>query len=663
MTKKFLIILSILIIFIVGCSDKEPTINPTKTSILPANTVLSPSATIVPPTYTIVPPTAIETISPPTDTRLPPTNTPVPTVVSPGPNDMNVLVYVPNKYGANLFLNTDSIENLGWQITLAGARKTSAGCPSFGILSDLTMDVQFSENIDISQYDAVAVMPSSKKSADPYGDLIESQAALELINSAVEQGLPIFAPCAGVRVLAAADVISGRHVIGDEAFVDEYQAAGATYVEGKPPPLIDGNIVTVRRGLYYYKENSEAVATILENSLLVNGEEWIETEVTPETLSVDKKNTVWTIAYGDTSAEGAKSLQETSDGGYILAGYTNSYGAGNSDAYLLKTDSDGKVEWSHAFGGSGWEYGVSVTESGDGGYVVTGYTTSFGSGAKDVFLLKVDSDGHSEWARTYGGEGIDVGRSVVKADDGGFLIVGYTDSFGEGEYDIYVVKTDIEGHEEWYKTLGGEGPEMGWDVIRSLQGGYAIIGGTGTFGLGNRDVYLIKLDARGGEVWSQTYGYGGRVEAYDWGNSVTETSDGGYILIGDSNATDQLPSTEMMNLYVIKTDKLGNEIWTQSYGRGQMYDYGNDILETDDGGFILAGTTKTGGGNNEFYMVKLADDGTKLWSKAFGGPDNEWGSSVILTKDGDIVIAGQTKSYGSGSFDIWMVKVDPSTLE
>ncbi len=658
-----MMIFSSLMILTVACSSTEPTEIPIIMSSEPTKTELPPSATVAPPTNTLVPPTDLESFPPLTETQLPSTNTPVPMVVSPGPNDVNVLVFVPKKYGANLFLNLEIFEQFGWHVTLAGARGKSSGCPAFGILPDLTMDVQYSDDLNLSQFDALAVMPSSKKSADPYGDIIESQAALKLINSAEEQGLPIFAPCAGVRVLAAADVISGRQVIGDEAFVDEYLAAGATYIEGNPPPLLDDNIVTVRRGLYYYKENGEAVATILENSLQLNGDEWIETGVTPETLSVDKKNTVWTKTYGGTSAEGAKSLRETSDGGYILAGYTFSYGAGNADVYLIKTDSDGHVEWSHAFGGPGWEYGGAVTESGDGGYVVTGYTTSFGSGAKDVFLLKVDSEGHSEWARTFGGEGIDVGRSVVKADDGGYLIAGYTDSFGEGESDIYVVKTDLEGYEEWYKTLGGEGPEMGWKVIRSDEGGYVIIGGTGTFGLGNRDVYLIKVDGGGGEIWSQTYGYGGRVEAYDWGNSVTETGDGGYILIGDSNASDQLPSTEMMNFYVVKTDSQGNEIWTKSYGRGQMYDYGTDILETEDGGYVLTGTTKSGGGNNDFYLVKLANNGTKLWTKSFGGSENEWGSSAILTKDGFIVLAGQSKSYGSGSFDFWIVKVDPSTLE
>ena len=108
-------------------------------------------------------------------------------------------------------------------------------------------------------------------------------------------------------------------------------------------------------------------------------------------------------------------------------------------------------------------------------------------------MLKVDSEGHTEWVRTFGGEGNDVGRSVVEAVGGGYLVAGYTDSYGEGESDIYVVKTDYDGNEEWSKTYGGEGPEMGWNVIRSIEDGYAIIGGTGTFGLGNRDVYLIKF--------------------------------------------------------------------------------------------------------------------------------------------------------------------------
>ena len=161
MVKKYMMIFGSLMILTVACSSTEPTEIPIITSSKPTKTELPPSATVAPPTNTLVPPTDLESFPPLTETQLPSTNTPVSMVVSPGPNDVNLLVFVPNKYGANLFLNLEIFEQFGWHVTLAGARGKSSGCPAFGILPDLTMDVKYSDDLNFSQFDALAVMPSS----------------------------------------------------------------------------------------------------------------------------------------------------------------------------------------------------------------------------------------------------------------------------------------------------------------------------------------------------------------------------------------------------------------------------------------------------------------------------------------------------------------------
>jgi len=207
----------------------------------------------------------------------------------------------------------------------------------------------------------------------------------------------------------------------------------------------------------------------------------------------------WNKTYGGTNVDFARSVVQTSDGGYAMGGYTNSFGAGGYDVYLVKTDSSGNLVWQKTYGGAGGDYGFSVVQTSDGGYAIAGFTTSFGAGSGDVYLVKAYSDGGLLWQKTYGGTATDYGLSIVQTSDDGFAIAGYTGSFGAGNNDVYLVKTDPTGNQLWQKTygFGGFGDDEGYSVVRTSDGGFAIAGFTNNVGAGSYDVYLVKTDVSG----------------------------------------------------------------------------------------------------------------------------------------------------------------------
>ncbi|NQS98339.1 MAG: hypothetical protein HQ591_07790, partial [candidate division Zixibacteria bacterium] len=307
-------------------------------------------------------------------------------------------------------------------------------------------------------------------------------------------------------------------------------------------------------------------------------------------------NEQWWQTFGGSSDDEGKSVQQTSDGGYIIAGYTSSYGAGNLDVYLIKTDASGNEIWYQTFGGSCPDYGESVQQTDDGGYVIAGYTWSYGAGYSDIYLIKTDASGNETWYQTFGGSLLDYGRSVQQTSDGGYIIAGYT-YFYWPNFDVYLIKTDASGNETWYQTLGGSFPDDGYSVQQTSDGGYIIVGETESFGAGGSDVYLIKTDASGNEQWSQTFGGSG----WDYGESVKQTIDGGYIIAGRTNsygAGDE-------DVCLIKTDAEGNREWWQTFG-GSNYDRGNSVQQTSDGGYIIAGYTHSyGAGEYDVWLIRL----------------------------------------------------------
>jgi len=200
----------------------------------------------------------------------------------------------------------------------------------------------------------------------------------------------------------------------------------------------------------------------------------------------------WSRTFDGGGSDWGYSVQQTSDGGYIIAGITYSRGDGYGDVYLIKTDSNGNLQWSRTFGGSSTDWGESVYQTADGGYIVVGEANSFGVNGSDVYLIKTDPDGNLLWNRTFGGENYDWGESVQQTADGGYIIVGVTNSSGSGRNDVYIIKTDSNGNLQWSKTLGSSEDDVGFSVQQTDDGGYIIAGGTNSSKAGY-DVWLIKL--------------------------------------------------------------------------------------------------------------------------------------------------------------------------
>jgi hypothetical protein len=230
----------------------------------------------------------------------------------------------------------------------------------------------------------------------------------------------------------------------------------------------------------------------------------------PLTNSVKASLEMLNQTYGETTADYAFSLVATSDGGFALAGSTQPSTIElllkPADFWLVKTDANGVVEWNRTYGGAKEDYARSLVETSDGGYALAGDTKSFGAGYADFWLVKTDAYGNMMWNQTYGRAGYDVVYSLVETSDGGFALAGYTDPYGVEYEDFWLVKTDMYGNMEWNQTYGGAGIDSARSFVETSDGGFALAGSTDSFGAGDADFWLVKTDAYGNLEWSQTYG-------------------------------------------------------------------------------------------------------------------------------------------------------------
>jgi predicted secreted protein len=312
-------------------------------------------------------------------------------------------------------------------------------------------------------------------------------------------------------------------------------------------------------------------------------------------------NMQWNKTYGGSLAESEAAMCQTSDGGYALVGDTKSFGAGSNDFWLVKTDAAGNMQWNKTYGGTGADLGINVVQTGDGGYALAGYTNSFGAGSNDFWLIKTDDAGNMQWNKTYGGTGTDFCFNVIQTGDGGYALAGPTTSFGAGGMDIWLVKTDAAGNMLWNQTHGGTGTDYMDQMIQTVGGGYAIAGFTTSFGAGSADVWLVKTDASGNMQWNKTYGGTGS----DNGFHMTQTLEGGYAIIGSTASF----GAGGNDIWLVKTDTNGVMEWNQTYG-GTGTDDGRSIIQTTDGGYALAGNTNSlGAGGNDFYVLKTDESG------------------------------------------------------
>jgi hypothetical protein len=359
---------------------------------------------------------------------------------------------------------------------------------------------------------------------------------------------------------------------------------------------------------------------------------------------ITSAQTTFQKLYGGTSYDYGYSVDLTSDGGYILCGVTSSFGAGNGDVYLIKTDANGDTLWSKTFGGANSDEGHSVQQTSDGGYIVAGYTSSFGSPS---YAIRTDANGNKLWAKTFGGSVIDMLVSVQQTSDLGFIFAGYTLSFGSGNFDVYLFKTDADGNISWTKTYGGANTDYGTAVRQTSDGGYIITGYTSSFNGAFSDVYLIRTDANGNPAWSKTYGGSGSERGYD----VRQTNDGGFIVAGYTDSF----GAGGDDVYLLKTDANGGLLWSETFG-GTGNDMGYSVEQTIDHGYIVAGS-KASGAFSDVYLVKTDSNGVVTMSKTYGGGADDQGYSVKQTGDGGYIVGGYSNSF-TVSYFAYLIKTD-----
>jgi hypothetical protein len=369
----------------------------------------------------------------------------------------------------------------------------------------------------------------------------------------------------------------------------------------------------------------------------------------------------WERHFGGTGEDVARSVQQTSDGGYVLTGYTNSSGAGGYDLWLVKVkaNSKGDVEWSKTFGGAGDEYGYSGQQTADGGYILVGSTMSSGAGGYDVYLIKTYADGDLDWYQSFGGNMDDCGYSVQCTSDGGYIITGDTFSFGAGRGDVYLIKTDSSGAMLWSKTFGDSThQEQGFCLRLTKDPGYVIAGMITD--LSNpeeldEDAYLVKTDADGNNPLSKVLGYKG----FHDGGTAVQPIEGGYILCGYTEV-----GQGDFNAWLINTDASLDLQVNWIFGGGS-WDQAQAVQQTPDAGYIISGMTKswgppTSGPYGQAWLLKTDSSGKQEWSKDFGGDGDEWGLCVQQTADGGYIMAGKTSSFSlAGDMDAYLIYYKP----
>jgi hypothetical protein len=574
-------------------------------------------------------------------------------------NSDNILIMVPQYFGALGHRVIDIFNDYGWNITLIGVTDHISACNGsirYWDIPPLKMDYLISEISDVSIYDALCIMQPSKwvnypEYGNPGGDLINSQDALNLISSANDQGITIAAWCAGVRVLAAADVISGRNVTGSSEYIEEYTDAGASYVRENTYPVVDGNIITVS-GMRYIIDMCEEIALSIEDNIYFQESGFNSNEISESNNIISKQQVCLSFnnTYGGSFSDGARSIYNTADGGFIITGYTYSYGMGDSDVYLIKTDQFGNIIWDKTYGSVNSDYGNSVCQTSDGGYIITGSTCNdYMNRNKDLLLIKTDSDGNALWEKTYGGLMDDEGFSVCETFDDGFIITGYFRNESNDFKEICLIKTDSDGNSQWIKTFRKlSGTNRGNHVFQTSDSGFIISGSVGSYSNG----YLIKTDEFGNLIWDKIASVNNL--QFSWGISACELSDNSIIFMGHG----RIGVSDILDIFIEKIDINGDLLWSTSFGESPGFDYGNMLFRTLNDNVIICGKTRNIETYTDLYVCEVdTDNGNIIWKEVTILSGVDCGNSVCISSDGGIVIAGYTDSIGSGGFDVWMTKI------
>ena len=336
------------------------------------------------------------------------------------------------------------------------------------------------------------------------------------------------------------------------------------------------------------------------------------------------------------------SVVQTIDGGYVVAGSIE------NDIYVLKTNSYGEVIWSNRYGGAGNEICKQIISTNDNGFAIIGYTNSLGNGQDDFLLIKIDGAGNFNWVKVYGESNSEYASSLCQTDDDGFILCGSTKSYGNGNFYIYVVKTNQVGDVEWTKHFGNGIYDFGRSVIKIENEEYIVAGETDSFGSGNIDIILMKLNSYGNLIWSSTYD----ISTYDFPHCLQQTYDKGFIIAGETNPG----LIGLVDVLLVKTNSAGIKEWVKYYGSIKN-DKATDIKVTSDSGFIVCGTTMEVNNSEDGLIIKTNLDGDSIWVKRFSELPNfpHPLHSITPTFDKGYIATGT--SHTVNGLGVWLLKL------
>lgn len=402
----------------------------------------------------------------------------------------------------------------------------------------------------------------------------------------------------------------------------------------------------------------------------------------------------WQKSFGGSTYENGYSIQQTTvDNGFIILGNTESNDGdisgnhGLDDYVVIKMNSAGALQWEHSYGGTNYEVGTCIKQTSDGGFILAGIGSSNDGdetgnhGDSDYWIVKINSTGAVQWQRSYGGTFEDNAHDISETTDGGYIISGYSSSndfdvsgnHGLGDY--WVVKINSVGVIQWQQSYGGTAAESGGPIKQTTDGGYIICSSTNSnngdvFGSnGANDYWIVKINSLGVIQWQKCFGGSGN----DFARDIKQTSDGGYIVCGNSNSTNGNVTDNHGNddYWVIKLDNTGAVQWKKSYG-GSLFDFANSIIQTTEGGYLISGRSNSIDGDRtssqgvyDNWLVKISNSGVIEWEKNFGGSVDEDAKSLLATNDGGVIVCGSSSSNDAdvsgnhGATDMWVVKFNP----
>lgn len=358
----------------------------------------------------------------------------------------------------------------------------------------------------------------------------------------------------------------------------------------------------------------------------------------------------WEMVFETPSVDEGRSVIQTEDRGFVVTGFSEAFGAdADLDVYVIRTDVDGTKIWSNYYD-EGWvEHGYSTIQTADKDFLIVGDIRNTQLENAQVYLLKIGQNGEFRWSKQFGGTEIEQGFDVAATSDGGFIIVGRTNSFGNGGDDVYLIKVDAEGNELWSKTFGDTGNDVGRSVIE-VADGYVIAGSIHDLTSDSRDIYILKTDFDGNEIWSKNFG-NDTGDDFDQGYDVIQTSDGNLTVTGFFGANS--------NAAIIKLNQSGDELWTKMYG-GDLADQTYQIIEIENGDLVAVGSTEETPANVNVFLVRTDADGNEIWTNEIGRTNYlDSGQSIFQTADGGFIIAGQTIEFNAFLVpDITLIKTN-----